>query len=627
MLSEELVGFSLKKLPLGAITALGLGVLPLILAAACAEPSHVLVLAWLNCFGFSVLAVMLLRERQVLRQVSRASKLLGIPQSKASPSKAVQQFVKETTRYHRAAYAFQLERNRKKAKLSENLWRSVSLAYKEFKARAVELALLDQETGQWTQTMLVGEPTLRKSQSMLCGQEHSSPTQIFEETDSPVTIVKPVAFAGTTFGFLRIELVHSTSFTQSDRHVLNLLATQVGILLVDARFTDELLRMHQVSEETVRAKTGFLANLSHEIRGPLGIILNGVELALDGLCGEVGDELKETLRMIKDSINHLLDLVNDVLDYAKVEAGKIVAKPCELILAHLLEDIVSVVHTQAAAKKHEIVLEEINTALGIVCDKRHARQILINFLTNAIKYTPDGGTITVSAATVKDNQAKISIRDTGIGIAADERDKVFAPFERLNNKYAASQVGTGLGMPLTRRLAEVNGGVVGFESEEGKGSTFWVILPSVKIENATAADATDEKGELKPQGHGEAIMLVDHDADTRGMLERYLGGQGFCIVNATNASEVLRTLREREINLVVVENDMPDLPGEEMVAAIRSTPRAQATPIILLSSHAFVFDVERFLKLGVDRCLSKPVPLADLALTARRLIDEARKLN
>jgi len=602
------------------------GVVPFVLAIFWGEAKPVFALAFLNLIGFTAFALCLEQGARMLHRINAAAKSFGVVHETFSPLNALMRFIRETTRYHRAAYAFQLERNRKAAKLSESLWRSVTLAKKEFKAHSVELALIDQESHQFTQTMLVGNPKTAKSQAMLCGDDEG-PTQVLDHSSDMAVVVKPVSFAGTAFGYLRLEVPHGTELMPTDRHVLNLLATQVGILLADAQFTQELLRMHRASEETVRAKTGFLANLSHEIRGPLGIILNGVELALDGLCGEISDDLRDTLKMMKESISHLLDLINDVLDYAKLEAGKIAAKPTEIILAHLLEDLCAVVRSQAAAKNHKLTLEHVEPGLGIRCDKRHARQMLINFLTNAVKYTPDGGTITVSVTKLRDERAKIMVHDTGVGIPEDQRSKVFAPFERVEHDYAAAQVGTGLGMPLTRRLAEVNGGVVGFDSEEGKGSVFWLILPALTIEDAVRADDGAGEHEVRRHGRGEHVLLVDHEVETRQILDKYLTGQGFHIISAASAPEVLRILREREVSLAVVENDIPGLPGEEMIAAIRSTPKAQTTPIILLSSRAFVFDVERFLKLGVDRCLSKPVPLGELAATARRLIDESRRLH
>jgi CheY-like chemotaxis protein len=329
--------------------------------------------------------------------------------------------------------------------------------------------------------------------------------------------------------------------------------------------------------------------------------------------------------MIKESGDHLLDLVNDVLDYAKVEAGKIKATPVAIPLGDLLQDLCAVVRAEAQSKSHDVVLEKVEPNLGVSVDKRHVRQMLINFLTNAIKYTPDGGKIEVWVEKLPSARVKICVRDNGIGIPESEHGKVFGAFERVENQYAMAQTGTGLGMPLTSRLAKVNGGSVGFESKPQEGSTFWLILQSVEIEQIVPEEANPE--EIIAQGNGDSILLVDHNEETRSMLQRYLTKQGFKVFEASSGGEVMKLIRANSVDLAIIENDLPDLPGEEMVATLRATPSSAGVPIILLSARAFVFDIERFLKLGVDRCLSKPVSLSEVAVTSRRLIDQNRNLE
>lgn len=534
-------------------------------------------------------------------------------------------FVKETVRYYRASYGLRLSPSRVTSnKLSSSLERIAELAYREADAQAVQLYLFDEKSESWTQGMLVGASCSSLTQAALTTKLGPAIEETIDSRTGSKLLTVGIRFAGYTFGALRVEFPPGRQPSRGDRNVLRLLADQGGIMLVDAKFTNELLRMRKISEESVRAKTGFLANLSHELRGPLGIILNGAELMIDGLCGEISETQRETLAMVKESGEHLLDLVNDVLDYAKVEAGKIVTKPVEIGVAALLDDLSSVVRSQALAKKHKLTVEPVDEDLGIVCDKRHVRQMLINFLTNAIKYTPDGGSITVRAERLAQNRVKIAISDSGIGISAADREKVFGAFERIENSYTKAQIGTGLGMPLTQRLAEVNGGLVDFESSEGSGSTFWLILPGCVTKTIAASGEAQEAGHA--QGLGESVLLVEHDQNTRQMLERYLTKQGFEIVIAETGPAVMKALRDSNIEIAVIENDLPDTSGEEVVTAIRSNPNSVSVPIILLSSRAFVFDIERYLRLGVDRCLSKPVTLSELATTVRRLIDETKEV-
>ncbi|MCB0345518.1 MAG: response regulator [Bdellovibrionales bacterium] len=607
------------------VLAVVLGTLPIALMLYMGAPLPLHILAMLNFIAWTTVCLLFVAQTRMLRSIDHAMQTLDLDIIQGGVEEKLGRFLYESKRYHLASYGFM----RGPGAVSErdlgiNLRRIVDHAYRELDAKAVELALFSQETGLWSQVLIAGEPSSVGSQSMLMDASSDDSSKAKEAEN---VIVQAMSFAGTLFGKLRIEMPKGRLPSKADRHVTELMATQGALMLVDARFTDALLRMREKGDESVRAKTGFLANLSHEIRGPLGIVLNGAELMLDGLCGPVTESQQDTCRMMKKSAEHLLDLVNDVLDYAKVEAGKIKAKGVNLAVKPLLDDLAAVIRTQAMAKGHSVDVTEIDSSLGMICDKRHARQILINFLTNAVKYTPDGGKITLSAERVPGDRVKIMVTDTGVGIADKEKSKVFGAFERVDNPYSLQQSGTGLGMPLARKLAEVNEGIASFESKEGEGSTFWIMMPACKIRSAEAQVESGDEVKAVPQGNGEAVLLVDQSGEGRDMLERYLNHQGFRIIAASSGADILKTMREAEIDLAVVESDLPGGSGEDMISVIRSNPKAASVPIIMLSSKAFDFDVERFLKLGVDRCLAKPIELGEIAVTVRRLIDEARSFR
>jgi CheY-like chemotaxis protein len=388
--------------------------------------------------------------------------------------------------------------------------------------------------------------------------------------------------------------------------------------------------MRRLSDESVKAKTGFLANLSHEIRGPLGVVMNAVELNLDGLLGELNDAQRETLEMVKINSNHLLDLVNDVLDYAKVEAGKITVTPAPLEVKELLDELARVVQTQAHAKKHDLQVREVPEDLFVTCDRRHARQMLINLLTNAVKYTPEGGKIEVGAERDEEGMIKLWVKDSGVGIPFSERSKVFGAFERIESGYASQQTGTGLGMPLTRSLARVNGGTVDFDSIEGQGSTFWVILPQTEAPSAEQSAEADAENRIV-SGHGvglgERIVLFDPSDETGSMVERYLSHQGFSVVRSTLSEQLPVVVMESKPQLVVLDYDPAATEGENVLESLRAEEGAGQVPILLLTARAFLFDIEDSLRLGVDRCLTKPVSLKDLAAAIRSLLDETSRLS
>lgn len=614
-------------LALLSVSAFSVAVIPFMLLvwnyfARLPDGLPIAVLVVLNFIGWAAVCVLYIAERNMLDSVDKTSEALGFSVTQGSLENKLGRFLVELKRFARASLDFAPNGMSGNKSLWTNLYRIALTTKKELNANAVELALFDEASGLWTQAILVGNARTRYCQSMLLETKlHTAAREI--DSDETFIIMQPVSFSGTLFGSLRVEFGNGVRPTLEDRQILKILANQGALLLVDARFTDEVLRMRKAGEESVRAKTGFLANLSHEIRGPLGIILNGVEIVTDGLCGPVTESQRETLGMIKQNGDHLLDLVNDVLDYAKVEAGKIKAKPVSLAVKPLLSDLANVVRSQAMGKKQKLKVEPVDESLAILCDKRHARQILINILTNAIKYTPNEGRITVSSERITGNRIKISVADTGIGIPESERDKVFGAFERVDDKYAQSQIGTGLGMPLTKRLLEVNKGYIDFTSVKGEGSTFWMILPAGELPKEIAQEEEISPNRMA-QGRGEHILLVEKEGEERDMLQRYLIHQGFEISLATTDMQVVGLMREKSFAIAIVECDLPSMSGEDIVGIIRNNPTASNLPVIVLSSKAFVFDIERYLKLGVDRCLSKPVELSEIAMTTRQLIDEAR---
>ena len=401
---------------------------------------------------------------------------------------------------------------------------------------------------------------------------------------------------------------------------MNLLALQSSMAVINTEFTGELLRMRRVSDESVKAKTGFLANLSHEIRGPLSIMMNAVELVLEGMCGEVTDDQKDTLLMVKTNGRHLLDLINDVLDYAKAESGRVTINPVPLPVDEILNDLRKVISVQAEAKSHRITCRMLGKDAGILCDRRHARQILINLLTNAVKYTPDGGTIEMWAERIPGNRIKINVKDSGVGIQKQNRDKVFAAFERIEDEYSSRQVGTGLGMSLTRRLVELNGGTIDFSSEPGRGSVFWIILPSSEVSEQKEDLKTHVEAEV--DGKGKTVLILSEDSQETRTIARYLARLRFTLAYASNSLEAVESLKLADIDVVIIDNSAQDIEQgteRELVSRLRENVRNRKLPIVLLSSRAFSFDVEKYLKAGVDKCLAKPVELQELARTCCEL--------
>lgn len=429
----------------------------------------------------------------------------------------------------------------------------------------------------------------------------------------------PLTFSGKVLGSVRFSPKDSKPLSHDACELAKLLTLQVGVLFINAQYSSELLRMQQSADETQKAKTGFLANLSHEVRAPLGVIVNATELVLDGLCGEVSEDQRHMLSLAKTGSEHLLELLNDVLDYAKIEAGKLAPQKKDISLQEILKDITTLVRFQAEQKQIQVDLRDSVEELAVLADRKHFRQILINLLTNAVKYTPNGGSIEVWAERAAGQMIRINVKDTGVGIDPTQRDKVFAPFERLNHSYSRQQAGVGLGLSLAKRLAEINGGSLDFESRLGEGSRFWFLLKSVEID---AVDKDTEDVSLcSMQGRGEELVIIDSDPNHLSILCRYLSDLGYNLKPYPNYAAAAGRLEQGETQLVIMDNCELDDPQSQAGTAISQLVEKKQLPVLLLSSRAFIFDLEKYLKLGVERCLPKPVPLKEIAGLCRQILD------
>ncbi len=409
-------------------------------------------------------------------------------------------------------------------------------------------------------------------------------------------------------------IVRFDDVSVSNTSLIHQFAVKFSYILSELVFSAAQSRFVDLAKQSLKAKTGFLANLSHEVRAPLGVILNATELVLDGLCGEINDNQKKFLSLSKKSSDHLLDLINDVLDFAKIEAGKITPQPKQVSVSDTLRDVLNMMRLLAESKNIEVSSREAD--LTAMVDKKHFRQILINLATNAVKYTREGGEVEVWAEMVGSDYLRINVKDNGVGISEEQKHKVFKPFERLEEEYSKQQGGVGIGLSLAKKLAEMNAGTLDFESVEGQGTTFFLIVPAASQD--LLADSADSSSE-KVKAHGETIIIVDTDLEQAEIVATYLRDLEYhvaCFVSLDDARQNIQGC-----NLIIIDNHIFD---EQVKSISEFSGRAEIDtelPVILLSSRAFVFDLERYLKLGVERCLPKPAPLKELAALCREILE------
>jgi signal transduction histidine kinase len=266
-------------------------------------------------------------------------------------------------------------------------------------------------------------------------------------------------------------------FSEKDIALLKTFADQAVIAIENVRLFHEIQDKSRQLEVANKHKSEFLANMSHELRTPLNAIIGFSEVLLERLFGDLNDKQDDYLKDIHSSGRHLLQLINDILDLSKVEAGRMELEVATFDLPTAISNAMTLVRERA--QKHEITLGlDADPELGeIVADERKFKQILLNLLSNAVKFTPDGGRIDVSARRDGDSVV-VAVHDTGIGIAAEDLEAVFEEFRQVGRDYTNKQEGTGLGLALTRKFVELHGGRVWVERALGKGSTFTFTIPA-----------------------------------------------------------------------------------------------------------------------------------------------------
>ncbi|HEX3479114.1 MAG TPA: response regulator [Kofleriaceae bacterium] len=363
---------------------------------------------------------------------------------------------------------------------------------------------------------------------------------------------------------------------------------QINIVDLRERLRAEEIRRRSVDlelqnrriQEANRLKSEFLANMSHELRTPLNAIIGFAELLHDGQVDPGSPTHKEFLGDILSSGRHLLQLINDVLDLAKVEAGKLEFRPEPVELPRLVSEVVAILRTTAAHKQIRLQTQVDSSVASLTIDPARLKQVAYNYLSNALKFTPAGGSVTLRVKPNGPDQFRLEVEDTGIGIAPADLGRLFVEFQQLEAGAAKRHQGTGLGLALTRRLVEAQGGSVGVKSAVGAGSTFHACLPR----HAIAMGRTPTPILFAPSRDGaRTVLIVEDDARDQVQLVAALESAGYAVELAANGSEAIARWRSRPYDAATIDLLLPDMSGLELLSALRGESTNRTTPIIVIT--------------------------------------------
>jgi signal transduction histidine kinase/predicted transcriptional regulator len=407
---------------------------------------------------------------------------------------------------------------------------------------------------------------------------------------------------------------------------------------LEQRVQDRTAELQSTNQELARAtrlKDEFLANMSHELRTPLNAILGMTEGMQEEIFGIINEKQTKALQTVTSSATHLLSLINDILDVAKIESGQIQLNYDSIPLSHLCTSSLTFIKQQAFQKRIQLETEFAPNLPHLVVDELRIRQVLINLLTNAVKFTPEGGKVMLTASrlpniegSIKQNYIRITVADNGMGISSENINKLFRPFVQIDSALNRKHSGTGLGLALVKQIVELHGGQVGLTSELEVGSCFTIDLPCESEANLKinrAAQPNNGEGDISSTqtdltAKSPLILLAEDNEANISTFTSYLEAKGYRLLVAQNGQEAIDLATSEYPDLILMDIQMQGMDGLMATRYIRQEVALFGVPIIALTALAMKGDRERCLEAGANDYLSKPVNLKQLATTINHFL-------
>lgn len=383
----------------------------------------------------------------------------------------------------------------------------------------------------------------------------------------------------------------------------------------------ELRLAKEAAEKANKAKSEFLSSMSHELRTPLNAVLGFAQLLDSDPLEPLSDSQKDSIQEITKAGRHLLGLINEVLDLAKIEAGRIQISMSDVALRDVIGDCVTLVSSMARRRQVEIEESPGDCPCGdlmVQADQTRLKQVLLNLLSNAVKYNREGGQVAICCHPVEPGKVRIAVTDTGVGIPPEKMGQVFESFNRLGAEHTGEE-GTGIGLVIAKRLVEHMGGTIGVESKEGEGSTFWIQLtaidpmqPREAVEEKNHPHPSADLGSLAVREHRVLLYVEDTPANIK-LVERILARwPRLEVISATDPVRGLELARERLPDAILMDINLPGFNGYELLHHLRREERTRNIPVVAVSANALPDDIRQGLTAGFRHYLTKPIQVDSL---------------